>query len=58
VDGREFAGHGRIFSVRVDDLDLLWAGIGPDEPQPPLIVDADAVLPFRLLFRASSRLSG
>jgi hypothetical protein len=30
--------------VVVDDLDLLRARLGPDEADPPLVVDADAVL--------------
>lgn len=29
----------------VDDLDVLRTGVGPDEADPPLVVDADAVLP-------------
>jgi hypothetical protein len=30
--------------VVVNDLDLLWAGFRPDEAEPELVVDADAVL--------------
>jgi hypothetical protein len=31
-------------SVVVDDLDLFGTGVGPDEADAPLVVDADAVL--------------
>src|SRR3990172_5602435 len=37
--------HGIVLSVIVHDLHLLRPGVGPDEAQPPLVVDADAVLP-------------
>jgi hypothetical protein len=30
--------------VVVNDLDLLWASVGPPETDPPLVVDSDAVL--------------
>ena len=30
--------------MAVDDLDIGWPSIRPDEANPPLIVDADAVL--------------
>jgi hypothetical protein len=30
--------------VDVNDLDLLWPGFRPDEAEPELVVDADAVL--------------
>src|SRR5699024_4646695 len=35
---------GGIFSVVVNDLHLLWSGVGPHEADPPLVVDSDAVL--------------
>src|SRR5690625_6194483 len=36
---------GAIFSVVVNDLHLLRSCVGPHEPDPPLVVDPDAVLP-------------
>ena len=41
VDG---AGQGATPSVVIDDLGIGWALLAPDKAQPPLIVDADAVL--------------
>jgi hypothetical protein len=35
---------GAILSVVVNDLNLLWASVGPPETDPPLVVDSDAVL--------------
>ena len=35
---------GSILSVVVNDLHLLWSGVGPHEADPPLVVDPDAVL--------------
>jgi hypothetical protein len=35
---------GAILSVVVNDLNLLWASVGPPETDPPLVVDPDAVL--------------
>jgi hypothetical protein len=35
---------GACLSVVVNDLDLLWASVGPPETDPPLVVDSDAVL--------------
>jgi hypothetical protein len=32
-------------SVVIDDLDITRTVVGPDKTQPPLRVDADAVLP-------------
>jgi hypothetical protein len=32
--------------VVINDCDGFWAGLGPDEAQAELIVDADAVLAF------------
>ncbi|XSS43846.1 hypothetical protein ACQBAR_05030 [Propionibacteriaceae bacterium Y1685] len=31
-----------ILSVVVNDLHLLWSGVGPHEADPPLVVDPDA----------------
>ena len=36
---------GDTSSVVVDDLDVGRSGVGPGEADPPLLVDADAVLP-------------
>src|SRR5690625_6583756 len=35
---------GSILSVVVNELHLLWPGVGPREADPPLVVDLDAVL--------------
>jgi hypothetical protein len=32
--------------VVIHDLDICWTGVGPYEADSPLIVDANAVLPF------------
>ena len=52
VDGFEFLGH--LFPlVVIHNLDVIGVGVAPAEANPPLVVDADAVLalaiPFKLL---------
>ena len=34
----------------VNDLNLLWTRIGPHEPDPPLVIDPDTVLPCSITF--------
>ena len=36
-------------SVAVNDLNVTWAFIGPDEAQPPLLIDPDAVLALAVI---------
>jgi hypothetical protein len=44
--------------VVIDDLDVVCVPVSPDEANPELIVDADAMLAFLLPLNASRRLPG
>ena len=42
----------------VHDLDGIRSGVGPDEAHPPLIVDANAVLPFAIALQGFQSVRG
>jgi hypothetical protein len=54
MDFLEQLGH-VAFLVVVHDLDVVRSVRLPDEADPPLVVDADAMLPLRSAFSASNR---
>jgi hypothetical protein len=45
------SGHGLSLSVVVDDLDEFGACVSPSEADPPLLVDANAVVPSTIAFQ-------
>src|SRR5699024_1455655 len=49
---------GSILSVVVNDLHLLWSGVGPHEADPPLVVDPDAVLTSSVAFESLEPIAG
>jgi len=45
-------------SVVIDDLDITRTVVGPDKTQPPLRVDADAMLPASITAQRFEPISG
>ena len=44
--------------VVVDDLDIGRSNGGPDKADAPLVIDADAVLPFAISFKCFQTIAG